>query len=440
MESREEESEECAVCTCELAPPFIHCRQCPGSVKICLPCFAKGGEVGLHQNDHAYSVVKNDFPLFENHWTAAEELALLNAMETHGYGNWTDISLQQSVKPAEECERHYNKCYISNPQSSLPKFPEYEPDIVPTPILFKLSDNPPRPPEGSPLCTEMGGYSAPRGEFAIEYNNFAEMDICNLTFDDQKQEEEDEEDVELMNDMKLAMIHIYHRKLRERHRRKRIVKDFGLINLRNVMWFQHMRLDREVSQTVKNLEVFTSLMTPLHNNMLQEALAYEQELKSRICELQEFRRNGLKHQHSISLYKLLRARRTTSRQRRHLLTDVICHIRDDAICQSWLQRQGVTDDSCKIIPLPSVPRKQAAPLRIEGMPGYERLLPLERELCEKHRVAPEAFLEYSAILISEGRKHGGLRLAQARTLIKIDVNKTRKIYDYLVQEGKILKL
>ena len=66
--------------------------------------------------------------------------------------------------------------------------------------LFSLavSEDPPRPPDGSPLCLEMAGYSAARGEFTVEYNNFAEMDICNLTLD-AEDKGEDEEDTELMN-------------------------------------------------------------------------------------------------------------------------------------------------------------------------------------------------------------------------------------------------
>ena len=66
--------------------------------------------------------------------------------------------------------------------------------------LFSLavSEDPPRPPDGSPLCLEMAGYSAARGEFTVEYNNFAEMDICNLTLD-AEDKGEDEEDTELVN-------------------------------------------------------------------------------------------------------------------------------------------------------------------------------------------------------------------------------------------------
>jgi len=50
------------------------------------------------------------------------------------------------------------------------------------------------------------------------------------------------------------------------------------------------------------------------------------------------------------------------------------------------------------------------------------------------RLVPESYLEFKNVLVNECRKQGQLRLAQARMLIKIDVNKTRKIYDFLVSE------
>jgi hypothetical protein len=61
------------------------------------------------------------------------------------------------------------------------------------------------------------------------------------------------------------------------------------------------------------------------------------------------------------------------------------------------------------------------------------------QLCQTVRLVPSAFLEFRKVLVNECRKTCGLRLAQARTLIKIDVNKTRKLYDFLLSEGQITK-
>jgi transcriptional adapter 2-alpha len=58
-------------------------------------------------------------------------------------------------------------------------------------------------------------------------------------------------------------------------------------------------------------------------------------------------------------------------------------------------------------------------------------------LCSVSRLVPESYMEFRNILIAECRNRKGIRLAQARTLIKIDVNKTRKIFDFLLEEKLI---
>lgn len=48
---------------------------------------------------------------------------------------------------------------------------------------------------------------------------------------------------------------------------------------------------------------------------------------------------------------------------------------------------------------------------------------------------PHDYQNYKSILIKEHEKQGFLRLAQARTLIRIDVNKTRKMYNFFLEQG-----
>ena len=61
------------------------------------------------------------------------------------------------------------------------------------------------------------------------------------------------------------------------------------------------------------------------------------------------------------------------------------------------------------------------------------------QLCSLVRLVPVAYLDFKKILETEYTKNGYLHLRQARTLIKIDVNKTRKIYDFLIREGVVRK-
>ena len=61
-------------------------------------------------------------------------------------------------------------------------------------ICFTVSNDPPRPKEGTTLYQEMAGYSAPRGEFTTEYDNYAEMEISHIHGEDFTQMKDEEED------------------------------------------------------------------------------------------------------------------------------------------------------------------------------------------------------------------------------------------------------
>lgn len=90
--------------------------------------------------------------------------------------------------------------------------------------------------------------------------------------------------------------------------------------------------------------------------------------------------------------------------------------------------------------LPPVKKRGTfTPIEIIGMPGYEKLQPNEMELCKNIRLVPLTYIELRDILIAENKKFGYLKLQTARRLLKIDVNKTRRLYDFLVQEGYITK-
>ena len=82
-------------------------------------------------------------------------------------------------------------------------------------------------------------------------------------------------------------------------------------------------------------------------------------------------------------------------------------------------------------------RRSAGPLDFVGLPSYEKLSEDERNLCSETRVLPEVFLDIQKILVKECKKSNGLRLADARSLVKIDVNKTRKLYDYFLKKELI---
>lgn len=104
---------------------------------------------------------------------------------------------------------------------------------------------------------------------------------------------------------------------------------------------------------------------------------------------------------------------------------------------NWKIKHSLT--STLLLPASAKKRCAFSPLNVVGLPGYEKLTVKEQELCKNVRLVPLSYIEFRDILINENRKVGYLKLQIARRLLKIDVNKTRRLYDFLVQEGYINK-
>ncbi|KAG2458858.1 TAD2A protein, partial [Polypterus senegalus] len=226
--------------------------------------------------------------------------------------------------------------------------------------------------------------------------------------------------------------------IRISHLRDRIIRDHGLINLRK---FQ-----------------------------------IEFELRREIKKLQEYRRMGIQTFCSAKVFDRLSRSREEEKRKRSMLSEVLQYIQDGGACQRWLCKQAAITSSKPstrgpqsnqggdphmvrggrtpysgpprrpgrvvapgILDKTATGRRHAPPLNLTGLPGTDKLNDKEKELCQVVRLVPGAYLEYKAALVNECRRQGGLRLAQARSLIKIDVNKTRKIYDFLLKEGYISK-
>jgi len=81
--------------------------------------------------------------------------------------------------------------------------------------------------------------------------------------------------------------------------------------------------------------------------------------------------------------------------------------------------------------------RQQKPLDITGAPGYDKLGEEEKTLCTALRLTPQLYIDIKTVLTTEFSKQGYLKKQQARSLIKIDVNKTAAIFDFLQEQGWI---
>uniref|UniRef100_A0A8C2JBR1 Transcriptional adapter n=1 Tax=Cyprinus carpio TaxID=7962 RepID=A0A8C2JBR1_CYPCA len=397
----------CRGCSSYLVEPYIKCAECgPSPFLLCLQCFTRGYEYKKHQSDHKYEIMTSDFPVLEPGWTAQEEMALLEAVMDCGFGNWQDVAYQMRTKTKEECEGHYMKNFINNPlfSSTLLNLRQMEDHLsrtADTAIPFKPTDDPPRPSFDSQVSRDMAGYMPARR------NPFLSL---------------------------FASI------LKERQRRKKIIRDHGLINLRKFQILER-RYPKEVQDLYDAMRRFARVVGPIEHDKFIESHTLEFELRREIHRLQEYRREGIQSFCGAKVYERVKRMREDERRKRNMLCDILQYIHDSRACQQWLHKQAAIDAGITpvVTTITTSGRRSAPPLNLTGLPGTEKLNEREKELCQVVRLVPGAYLEYKQALLNECRRQGGLRLAQARSLIKIDVNKTRKIYDFLIKEGYINK-
>ncbi|XP_075744844.1 transcriptional adapter 2-alpha-like isoform X2 [Rhipicephalus microplus] len=239
--------------------------------------------------------------------------------------------------------------------------------------------------------------------------------------------------------LQLAVVSIYQDRLRERARRKWLVRRHGLIHPHKTRqnWCRYSTTLGEATTAL--LARFMQLLLPDDFDFLCEGLHSERLLCQQVQLLQESRRAGLVRLDSITLFKQCRRWRTAHRPKHTAFSELLAHVKNQVSTQVWLHKQLVKDASVDASSSKAIGRRKAPPLEIEGMPGYEKLNIRERELCADLRIMPEMYLHFKELLINEYEKLGSLRLANARAIIKIDVNKTRKLYDFLLAEGVIKK-
>ncbi|EHB11521.1 Transcriptional adapter 2-alpha [Heterocephalus glaber] len=201
------------------------------------------------------------------------------------------------------------------------------------------------------------------------------------------------------------------------------------------------RYPKEVQDLYETIRRFARIVGPVEHDKFTESHELEFELQRESKRLQEYRIAGITNFCSAKTYDHLKKTRKEEHLKCTMPSEVLQHIQDSSACQQWLHRQADIDSGVS----PSIPmasnsgRQSAPPLNLTGLPGTEKLNEKAKELCQMVRLVPEAYLEYKSALLNECNKQGDLRLAPARAFIKINVNKTRKIYDFLIREGYITK-
>ncbi|KAK8735530.1 hypothetical protein OTU49_005430 [Cherax quadricarinatus] len=312
----------CNYCEEDVNGLRVRCLECE-DFDLCLQCFSCGAEIGKHRRNHGYQFMDTgNFSIFpgQGHWTAREEVRLLDAIEQYGYGNWEDIARHIETRTPEDARNKYISSYIDGSIGRASWKPALE--RLQLPIEHTSADTGPLSPTlgsslpSQPLSSEENtilGYMPHRDDFEREWDNDAEATIAPLFI-----HPVDDEDIDMA--LKLAQVDMYMRRLRERSRRKRVVRDFQIVP-------QFFKKEKEKAQippkkkskddrdaVAEKLRAASQFQTASEHNNLISSMVRERELRTRIRELLRYRRNGIRHVEECHEFEVARSRRDKKKE------------------------------------------------------------------------------------------------------------------------------
>lgn len=322
------------------------------------------------------------------------------------------------------------------------------------------------------------GYLPNRGDFETEWENDAELTLADMEFK--------EEDTQWEKDLKLKVLEIYNSKLDARIERKKFILERGLLerkekkrskeerevynNMRvfarfhsaeeHEAFIQGLLSQEHTARTARKthaprlnpshdshlfvfpLSLFSSLLLPVPSD--------EQRLRKKIEQLQMYRLNGIRTLADGELFEIERRKREgaatagkktaawetpgsgagTSKGKKRVAESASASSGGAAGAgeedRSGKKSKGADGKSV----VPANPEWD-----VSKMPGHELLSSQERLLCATLQLLPQHYLMIKERLIRECFTRGFLKENSAKQLIKIDVNKTSKIFDFFVSVG-----
>jgi len=233
------------------------------------------------------------------------------------------------------------------------------------------------------------------------------------------------------------LLDMYKEKLDKREETKAFVFERGLLDFKKLQATEKKRT-KEEREFVNKHKPFAKLQTAEDFETFIDGLLYEVALRKRIAEMQEYRRMGITSLVEAEKYekdKIARASKAYVREYSHLQRASSRHsvppLHDSPGKRS---REGTPK------PTAGSSRRPPAPLNLANAASLHLLTPAEQTLCSQLRILPKPYLVIKETLVREFTRSGGkLRRREAREYIKIDVNKTTRIWDFLVQAG-VLKV
>ncbi|XP_077521947.1 transcriptional adapter 2B isoform X7 [Amblyomma americanum] len=436
----------CNYCQEDITGVRVKCAECP-DFDLCLQCFSCGAEMGAHKNRHGYQLIDcGNFPIFGApcNWKAKEELVLLEAIEQYGFGNWEDVSQCLPSRSSEEVQEHYNNHYIVGNIGRA---------TWSTEVSTEIKDH--TVPEGGPLSPSLSsavapvditpseqqelGYMPCRDDYEREYDNEAESLISQLSVGGPEEDE-------LETALKLAQVDMYSRRLRERMRRKGLVRDYRLLEQfchagrpkASPVGARSKRNLREADRELQEkMRIFCQFQSAAEHEQLLENLEREKELKARIKELLRYRRNGITKLDECSEFDVARHRREKRKEvKKKSAPANSVHKKPISTASKKYEEKGGVD---------IILNEQEGDTRedskeatdITSLPGYELLSDKEKKLCQSMGISPACYITFKTVVLKDQAQRQKGSIAKFRSPAGLDKSHCRRILNHFANSGWI---
>ncbi|XP_022913844.1 transcriptional adapter 2B [Onthophagus taurus] len=421
----------CTYCQEEINGVRVQCCDCV-DFDICLQCFSSGAEIGSHKNDHSYRFMDHcAVSVFggRGNWTGREQLLLLDAVESYGFGNWELISKHVKTRTADEVKEEYIQRYlegnigkatlidIGNSRPILQEHIGEDKGPLSPDVTSRLPPLDVTPEEARQL-----GYMSHRDDYEREYDMAAEQLVSSLHLNSA-------EEGGMETALKLAQVGMYIRRLRERYRRKRVVRDYQLV----AKFFANQRKDinkkpltKEQKDLRDNMRVFSQFLTSGEHDRLIASVERERELRHRLSELMRYRSVGLTTQDEIIHYEQHAEYQRQQKLRQKaggsgLVTSIPEQLKNgkdpsqSLIDEKWLQ--NVESDNSTFCPINN--SDSVVPPPPSTLPHGSLLSQHEAELCSSLNIQPVQYITMKSLIIQDN-------LTTGKTKIPDDLNTTEE--------------
>ncbi|ELT99466.1 hypothetical protein CAPTEDRAFT_172520 [Capitella teleta] len=429
----------CTYCQNPVVTCRIQCVECT-DFDLCLQashCFACAVEAGPHRKEHDYRVLDDGtFNVFDTKgsvvWATVEEEMLLDAVEQFGFGNWEDVANHVKSKTSTDCQQHYYAFYLhgSIGQATFTSEPTKRvidhtcPNGGPLSPSLSTSSS---APDITPLEQHELGYMPLRDDFEREYDNGAESLVSGLSIN------YDDEDLDIA--FKLAQVDIYRQRLKERQRRKKIARDFSIIQNSTSVGVKRLQANKKKQskddrEFQDRMRVFAQFHAPKEHEQLFDNIHKERKLKHRIKDLMKYRKNGITKFNDCADFE-------TEKQNRDKKKDKKVASSGNVSKRSSLGSKKENDEDVNIIIGDMKKNGVKHHPATTAETGGELLSEREKKLCTTIGMKPACYITVKTCIIKDylQRRHGVP--IKIRYPSHLDKTHRRRILNFLSENGWI---